>query len=332
MKDIAIHLFLTCTIILSVLNAPLSASAQKEIAHEKMQNIPSADLKVLEGFFRELLFFQGFAYTLFGDKPVSTECFDLDNPEKPDMFATSCKGYKTWGKYAHLFPQEHYVFLFYEDADEYQCEMTLINKKAFLQIVDKHREKFAEVFGSEITPEKLLSLIVQKRCLWNTPMKDRDDLIGILLGYGKNNAELFQKREELKKERTKPSASYCSMDEELEALNNRLQSFSGEGKITLNYMRFPGFAADHHHRETVQLKKKYAEQRKRITTHYFRKNVLEATLSNCTLQQKPKTLPHNRNHAEALKAVSAAKVGEAIARCRRHSTWSALRCITRAMF
>jgi hypothetical protein len=271
-----------CLLMHCVIHFPLSATPQKNLAHQILVDIPSEDLEVLEEFFRDLLFLQGFAYTLFGDKPVSIENYDRDNPQKPDVFATSCKGYTAWKKYAHLFPQEHYIFVFHEPADKDTYEMTLINKKAFLQMVDKHKKKFSALLGPTITAEKLLSQLIQNGCLENTAIKNREDLIGILLGYGENNASLFQRRSEItgrissiKRKDTTPTPGYCSTEDELKSLNARLRPFSNEQRKLLRYMHLPSFVADPNHQETIQLKKKYTQQRKQITQHFSHKNVLE---------------------------------------------------------
>lgn len=281
-----VRTFIFCTINLSAL-----ASLRNE-AREVIQTIPPADQKVLEEFFRKLLFFNGFAYTLFGDKPVSTECFDLKE-NNAELFRISSLGYRTWKKYVHLFPKNRYLFLFYENTDEDVCEITLINKKSFHEIVAINKEGFTKVFGCELTSEKLLDLLIQKGSLWNTPMRERDDLIGVLLGYGKINADLFQKRTEImvgnrkiKKKRTTPSSGYTSVEEELKDLNAALQSFSKEGKVSLNYMRLPGFKADWKNAETVQLSKNYRKQRKYITQRYSRDNVLEITFEQLLGQAK----------------------------------------------
>lgn len=262
-----------------------SIAMQKEEIKEIIQTIPSADLKILEDFFRELLFCHGFAYTLYGDKPMSVESFDLGDAGKSELFCTSSDGFKIWKKYAHLFPSKNHIFLFYEDKEKDSCEISLINKHAFQQIISKNKEKFSEVLGLEISPEKLLALLMQQQSLENTLVKDREDLIGILFGYGKTNAELFQKRNEiwrkkvtLKKKRTIPSFGYHSIDEELRALNNSLQFFSKDGRFSLNYMRLPSFVADSEKEETIQLKKKYIDQRKRITKQYAKGKILEITL------------------------------------------------------
>ena len=266
----------------SLLCAGIPESLTKSNVQDKIQAIPYEDRDILERFFRDLLFFHEFAYTLFGDKPVSVEWFDSDNPRRPGIFRTSSQGYRTFEKYAHLFPSQHYLILCCEDLEEDLCEFTLINKKAFQQTFEAHKKKFAEFFGPEVSSDELLDLLVKKRSLWKTAMKDRDDLTGILLGYGKINAELFQKRSELSnktrkivKDRMVPSEGYLSTKEELNDLNAILQPFSREERISLRFMRLPGFVADSKHEETVQLQKKYSEQRKCITRCYTRGDILE---------------------------------------------------------
>lgn len=278
--------------ILHVFSFASCFALQKPSIGEQMQRIPREDLPILDRFFRELLFQKGFAYTLFGDKPISLDCFDLENLDKPDPFATSSEGYRTWEKYAHLFQGPHYLFLFYEDPAEALCELTLVNKRAFHQIISEHREKFAAFFGPNVSSEELLNLLIQKRSLWNTPMKERDDLIGILLGYGKNNADLFQRRSEiwgrkkkLSRNREKPSPGYHSVEEESQALNATLSSFSGERKITLSYMQLPSFVADRSHRETIQLKKKYTKQRKKMTALFSHRDALRTALEQFCAQE-----------------------------------------------
>ena len=279
-------------LILLIPGTSTSASISKSEIAEKIQAIPLEDHEKIEKFFRKLLFHHPFAYTLFGDKPVSIECFNLDKEQKPQLVGTSSEGYETWKKYIHLFPSSNYLFLFYENINEKFCEITLINKNAFRQIVDKYREKFAEVFGSKVTSQKLLTFLMEKQSLWNTPMKNRDDLIGILLGFEKFNAELFQRREEIwirkgkagiTKRRTKPSPGYASVEEEFEAIQSSVQSFDKEEKPSIHYMRLPYFMAVPDHQETIQLSRKYSEQRKRITQRYAKGDVLEITFQQLCL-------------------------------------------------
>jgi hypothetical protein len=273
-------------------NICLSTLAQNECEAEKVYaNISIEDREVLEHFFRNLLFYQGFAYTLFGDKPISIEVFDLDNPKKPSLFRYSCQGCKTWEKYVPFLPKNNFIFLFCEYPEHDFCEISLINKRAFYQVVKEHQKEFRSFLGTN-DAEEVLQLLIQKQSLWNTPLKNRDDLIGLLLGYGKNNPQLFQKRREirgieLKKKRTTPSPGYASVEEELKALNASLKSFSSEEKFTLNYLRLPGFVVDQSLPETNLLKKKYIKQRKFITEQYAKKNLLEVTLKRLCSPQDP---------------------------------------------
>ena len=115
-------------------------------------------------------------------------------------------------------------------------------------------------------------------------METREDLIGILLGYGKVNAELYQKREKIRNRINHTKSIFIerdliSLNEELDALNARLKSFSNEGRLFLQFMRLPGFVADHSHPETALLRKKYREQRMRITQLYSKGRILEITLA-----------------------------------------------------
>lgn len=272
-----------CTSIILTINAYGAMEISINEVSKKIEKISLEDQIVLKTFFRKLLC--PFAYTLFGDKPISTECFEL-NKENPDILARpSSEGYKIWKKHAHLFPSNNFLFLFYEDVEDNYCEITLINKQAVQEIFEQHRTKFIDVLGRKMNAEKLLDLLIQKQSLWNTPLRHRDDLIGILLGFGKTNAELFQKRSEIlgrvdviKKKRTEPSPGYNSIDQELEALNTTFQVSNSGRKASLNYISLPGFAKDCNHPETQALMHKYKAQRKYITQCYSNGNILETTL------------------------------------------------------
>src|SRR5690242_4752348 len=160
--------FTILRVILFFLSASLFASKNE---------IPLSDRQPLNAFFRNLLFSRGFAYTLFGDKPISIAEYDFE-----------ADPYWTGKKYASFFPSDCYVFLF--DENSRYCEITLINRKAFYQIVKEHQEQFDKAFGTKISPDRILNLLIQKRSIWNTPIKNHQNIIGILLGYGKTNAAL----------------------------------------------------------------------------------------------------------------------------------------------
>lgn len=267
-----------------------SRQSQSRFLHHDVHPIAEEDRVVLEAFFRDLLFSEGFAFTLFGDKPISVNEYDTDNSE---LFSKSAAGYQTWSKYAQLLPESNYLFLFYENQMKGFFEITLINKRAVRKVFAQNKDKFLNVFGPKISSEELISLIVEKGSLWNTAIKDREDVIGILLGYGRINAELFQKRSELglrkggiNKSRTKPSSGYRSTDEELKAISRKLRPFDQRKRSSLSFMSLPGFVADLSSNETVLLKQKYTDQRKQITQKFSKGNILEIVLEQLSSSEQ----------------------------------------------
>jgi hypothetical protein len=148
---------------------------------------------------------------------------------------------------------------------------------------------------------KLLDLIIEKKSLWRTPLKDRDDLLGILFGYGSINAELYRRREEIetvfrcnrakmKQEKIQaacskkwiyrirePSAAFTSFEEEFLDLQNRLVGFCPDDQ-QMTGISLPCFAADHSHEETKQLIKTYKQHRREILKKYSDGCVLETSL------------------------------------------------------
>lgn len=270
------------------------SSAIKSSIREKMHSIPDDELEQLKALFNYLFLHHVFAYTLFGDKPMS---YDATFCESDGLFQLSKYQFSLWKKYAPLFPSKNYFFLFFEsDQDRNnKFEITLINIKAFSEVFESNRVKFIEVFGKDVTVEKLLNLMKEKKSPWNTPMKDRDDLIGILFGYGKINAELYYRREELEKIQginkksprafhvggknlqLFPSSEYSSIKEELHDIEGRL-SVCHRDNVQFKVMALPRFAADHAHPETVALINKYKQQRKNIIKKYCNRCVLEVTL------------------------------------------------------
>jgi len=253
---------------------------------ERLRTIPLNDLRDITVLFRTLYFRNGFAYTCFGDKAISYHCFNLN--EKADRLDhVSPIPLNIWKKYAHLFPMHDFVFLFSDNEEEHLSEVTLINKQAFKKIFDEYRQEFITLFDSQIDDEALLNFLIEKGSLWNTPLKNREDLIGILLGFGKINAQLYQRKVEilgnkksvsrLQKIRLSPSKEYQTLDEELSYLKAHLKIASDEN-LLLHAISLPSFAADREQAETQRLLKKYREQRSDFSKKYAKGDLLEITL------------------------------------------------------
>ena len=136
---------------------------QKDILCEKISAIPVDDRDAIEGFFHLFLLKEAGAYTLFGDKPVSYDCyFDPSSSDYSpfnrryvrDNFRLR-KGWEAFTRYQHLFPSR--TFLLKGCADgQGSVEVVLIHRKHFVEMVDQHLKDFKSVLGERINGEELL--------------------------------------------------------------------------------------------------------------------------------------------------------------------------------
>ena len=274
---------------------------------QRLQKIPREERKCLELFFRSAFAWDQFGYTLYGDKPISvtgfhapvTKSLDID-----DMFDSvfgildpnnlrKYQGWDVWEKYQYLFPMKNYVFVKSKNfVDNEYIAILFINKKAFLKTVSQHLDDFKAVLKEEITPELLLARVLSSDDVFGDVLKNHQGLIGTVLGYGRDNALLFHRREEVISAEGKITAllkgSKFSLmtllknqsDEELEAIDRSLQLFDDRGILDFNplLMMLPGFRADPTTTETRALKVKYEQEYRKIIRHYQKGDFLEITL------------------------------------------------------
>jgi hypothetical protein len=159
---------------------------------------------LIEALLQDMVFEQGFAYSLFGNKPVSLAGYPLtssfDNvffhkkplsiseawPVLEKTIAHYYQGNYVLLKQLDQNPQKHHIF-----------QVLLVNKSSFIQTVTEHLDLFREFLGGEIHPKSLLDeILLNERSLWDI-IDNNDALYGILLGYGKKNSLAFKRRREL---------------------------------------------------------------------------------------------------------------------------------------
>ena len=276
----------------------------------------------------ELFFYHGFidsyAYVLFGDKPISI-CFfpkvaiwdikgkiaSLSAIIRSFLIAHHPaqrkiqKGWITWQKYQHLFQLPNFIikkeahFLFKDGADF----ILIINKKNFLKAVSCHLKDFQKVLGSSVTPENLYQRCLRGENLLRDVLKSHEGLIGILFGYGRNNAWKYYTRNQLRKELKNNHLSedvIKNKKQKIAQLNRQLDFFPNDdfaylkkaktlsdlrqGYVYLykgnfpNSLGLPAFACDHNDPETEYLQQVYKNNKKAIQDHYRNKNFLVTTL------------------------------------------------------
>lgn len=267
---------------------------------EQINSIPEEDRKILESLFYSLFNRDHFAYTLFGDKPISLAKTSALTPWENILCGCKAEGalyfqWEIWKKHQTIFAIKNYLLI--EDLTTKSNDKTivLINKRCFVDTVNKHLMTFKEYLGSQITAQRLLDQIEAEHKFIAT-IKDHEILWGILLGYGAHNAAMYHRRKELSpffQEKNSweqfnfecafqlpptPERHFDSTEEEWRFLNNKLQ-VCGDYGFSLLFIQSPHFVADLEHKETHVLINNYKVQREKISEIYAKGDFLEITLS-----------------------------------------------------
>ena len=240
----------------------------------------------LEWFFR--CFGQDSSYVLFGTKPMAfCHLRKIDAYSSPisnvyNFMDSICQfhlcnllkreGWETWRKYHHLFRSANFIFV--ENSDSKSTTIFLINKREFLKKIRENNIFFQNNLGKEMTPEIILTNCLQSNNIIQDVLKNNDALLGILLGFGTHNAQLFSRMQQLEEIRNPET------EEEYSNLQSRLTSFSDHSKNEFNFLLLPlpGFRADRECPETKKLKSAYTKQHKKIIQIYRDRDFLEVTL------------------------------------------------------
>jgi hypothetical protein len=270
--------------------------------HDFSIQMPLKDKKRLTYLFYEILIRDDAAYTLFGNKPMS-----INGLVKPfstlmgwDIFWMSVnssnirlyQSWKTWLKYAPLFESSRFLLSaetnpYWPEPNDAICILT-IDKKKFAETIRAHKGDFEQILQAEdINGERLLQQATHTPLL-KTILKSHDGLIGTLLGYGRNNAWLYEE---------KKRGSQISMVSICEPIIYSF--FANRPKLAWTYfgilekdlslvLGYPTFLADPNSVETKTIKQDFIHTREKILSYYEGKDFLEATFD--LLLAKPESL------------------------------------------
>lgn len=262
-----------------------------------LQSIPKQDQERIELFFRILIHADSVGHTLFGRKPMSY--IGIFNPEyikagSIEKFYSLHKdnllfkiGFDTWLKYQHLFPSKNYLFITKKEAEF--LEIFIINKKEFLNVVQRNLNHLCEKLGKNYSAEEFLDNFIKEKDA--SEFLRSQSVLGVLLGYGRENAELYEracitrKRNpyfgfSLRKPRYVPLSTFSSLEEELKFLEENFTSFPDNKmpNFPVIFMVPLGFGANLNSTETQMLKKQYQEEYRSIVQIYSGRDFLETTL------------------------------------------------------
>lgn len=255
--------------------------------------LPEEDHASLDALFRRLLLKDHFAYALFGDKAIAISGYFSYNNHNFSLghLAVSLNksnikirnGCNIWKKYNHLFQLKSHLLLIEEELED-NVWIVIINKRNFLKTFNQYSSLFRRVLGKNITGEALLKQIEIKGILKKEALNDNEELLGLLLGFGKKNSYLYQRHEEIRNVQNQVSISLLkktskqSFEDELEDIEARLLLFDDPVRTSFCFMNYPYFRADRNDPETQELLEKYICQRKKITKLYRKGKFLETTL------------------------------------------------------
>ena len=300
-----------CFLFLLIIFGCTSSPRNEEIATRQMgikkflSSLPLDERFLLEFFFRCLIQEDAIGYTLLGGKPMSfysymrpkilINSFRIQPLDRVELFfagmdnrdALFHKGLEIWKKYEHRFCGKNIFFdVFEEDQELHFAQVSVFNKRLMVPLFDRYFHKFIKLDPSIKDKEFLFNRLLQDQ-KFKEKFYSREDLLGVCLGYGEKNAELFQKMATLLTSMgrlgftlEKPSSDRLrSLEEELTALE---RVFVGGIHTPVSRKFFfnigLGFRANFSDPETLFLQKKYAELHKKLTRAYEGRVFLEKTL------------------------------------------------------
>lgn len=228
---------------------------------KQIDQLTKSDRKILQETFSQLVLWSSFGHTLFGDKPIS---FEL-RPSLENFWIV-------WKKNEQLFPVKNYIFTHFKYHDYFG--VLIGNKRVLKTVIEENEGSFQRVFDSAITSSLIIEALENGSGKIFDTLFSHDALLGILLGYGKENAWNFYERQIRTKE---------GKLDQLPFLNSKLQAFHKpllfwEVYVKKSKSLLPQFAADLSSQETKDLKKKYQIQNNHIEKRYRGEDSLRVTL------------------------------------------------------
>lgn len=178
--------------------------SKKQNITQKLESIPNEEKFFMESFFRILISCDNGSYVLFGDKPASFMIYEEwqnDHPQPITHFPTGTDfspertGFGIWQKYQPLFPSKNYALIKVESClSNHVSAIFLIHKKRLLKVITENFTDFQKIFSHFGSPKSLLQAILNDPSTLRQICSESDLLLGIILGFGKDNAALFEKK------------------------------------------------------------------------------------------------------------------------------------------
>ncbi len=190
---------------------------QPPVIHAHTVSISAEERAWIQEIFRQILFQDSGAYVLYGTKPMSWTCIQKMIPdgdddqvsryynslsdEKKAEYMAGLKdrfdfytNFPTWKKIKDRLPIRQYLFGIFPPRFESDGPDSLlfINIEMALRTLLKHYEDFKRTLGFDFDPlEAIFEVENRDSKFWKGVMQ-HDVLLGILLGFGRDNAWFFK--------------------------------------------------------------------------------------------------------------------------------------------
>lgn len=245
---------------------------------EEME-LTDADVEAFQPALDHLFKFESLSYTLFSSKPLSfaqiskashIKIQDIWQTLSPDnSFHRVHSGLYYWKKW--IAERQIIQFQLIEKSLDRFLTIILINKQEFRRAFDENRELFHKILGTEISADLLMDEIASEKNTLRSALKNDDRLLGILLGYGRRNAEAFFERNKFW------NASNNLLRYDDLGFDKQLQPSYGQFSW-LYYIQPVQFAGLMHDPETVELIRGYNQASSRISQKFQNEHFVKVIL------------------------------------------------------
>ncbi len=285
---------------------PKHSTISKKTDIEKfLASLDREEKVLLEFFFRSLIQDDSIGYVLLGGKPMGFYSYlqpktvvtahPNQSIENIDLFFNGLdedntlfhKGWEVWKKYASRFCGKNLVFDFFiQDFELQYAKVSVINKRSLSRIFDQYQNLFQEM-EPRIKDKKLFLHSLLHDESFKRKFYSRHDLLGICLGYGQNNASLFQQMSSLLSSMGKLSYTlHTPSPDHLNQLEKQWKTLKksfnqGLKDHTSNKFLFTiglGFRVNRSNPETAMLQNHYTYLHKKLTQEYNEGSFLQKTL------------------------------------------------------
>lgn len=242
--------------------------------------IPLRDKERLLELMQKLFAENSFAYTLLGKKPISWETYRKPLPflgfshllPFSDHHQTLRKGWSTWEKYQHLFPSTR-LWAECPKCHPDSVSILIVNEEQFNLVVNNNKVDFEMVLGRKIVDGFQLLEEAKNCSLMNDVLRGHQALIGMVLGYGRDNSWQFHAGCENRR------SIGCVWGEENPSIEESADEDISLTDYYLHHYSCPSFAGNPNSDESRALKEEYLLTQQKVIEYYKGKDFLEATLS-----------------------------------------------------